>query len=127
MNLRASARRSLRTGCWRGFTAVRAPIGVAALALSWVAAVGCGASVSVGGTPSVNNPDKLVSDGLLQAVGRRPVSVSCPSNVEAKVGHVFHCKVVINSAGKYVVATVTETKINASHVHVNIVDGKRIY
>jgi hypothetical protein len=99
---------------------VRAPIGLAALALSSVAVVGCG------GTPTVSNPDKLVSDGLDQAVGQRPVSVSCPSNVPAKVGHVFHCKVVINSAGQFVVATVTETKISGSTVEVSIVDSKTV-
>lgn len=109
--------------------AMSTPAGLAGLVLSALAVAGCGVSASVsvyGGGSTLSNPDKLVSDGLAAKVGQPPVSVSCPSDVPATVGNVFHCKVVINSAGQYVTATVTETSINGNTVKINIVDGTTV-
>jgi hypothetical protein len=39
---------------------------------------------------------------------------------------VFHCHVVINPAGRDVVATVTETRVSGSKVHVDIADGTTV-
>ena len=79
------------------------------------------ASVSIG-KKTVTDPDKLVSDALAASTGMTPKSVSCPSDVEAKVGNVFHCTVV-DDAGVSADATVTETSISGDSVHVHISVG----
>ncbi len=88
------------------------------------------ASVNVGGTAgtaTLNNPNKLVSEGLQKVTGTAPAGVSCPAHVPAAVGHVFKCNVTINSAGDYVIATVTEKSIKGTTVNVHISDSKKIY
>jgi hypothetical protein len=100
-------------------------------ALTLVAATGicstAGAvTISIGGGV-LDNVNSTVAYGLYQAVGQHPVSVSCPSDVPAKVGHKFQCKVVINAKHQYVIATVTETSVNGSRVHLQISDGTTIY
>jgi hypothetical protein len=103
------------------------PIGRASVALGIsVACAGCGASahLSIGGSPTLNNPDKVVSNALYKSVGERPASVTCPSNIAVKPGKVFRCTLTAADGTKYG-TTVTEGSVHGSNVHLSVLVDKQ--
>jgi hypothetical protein len=87
---------------------------IAALGLSVSA---CSASVSVG--EKLNNPDKVLA-GLLNPT---PKSVTCPSDISAKAGTKFSCKVVAADGGTGRIGVLEDTK---GHIVIKTIDGHPI-
>jgi Domain of unknown function (DUF4333) len=88
--------------------------------LTCVALAGCGASASFsvyGGGATLNDPNTVVTSALA-SIGES-ASVNCPSDIPAKVGHVFTCTLT-NADGTVLHGQVTETSINGSTVKVNV-------
>jgi hypothetical protein len=77
-----------------------------------IALAGCGSQV-------LNNPEKDVSDAIFNATGQRPKTVTCPSNIDAKVGKTFRCTLTAKDGTK-IGATVTETSIANGKVQMHI-------
>jgi hypothetical protein len=94
-------------------TNMRTPVVLAGLSIA-LAVAGCG------GTATLNNPDQTVSAALFKAVGQHPASVSCPSNIPAKVGHAFRCTIT-DSRGNKIGTTVTETSVSGSTAQLHVV------
>lgn len=84
-----------------------------------MAVAGCSAHVSVGGSPTLDNPDKTVAAALYQAVGQHPKSVTCPSDIAAKAGKTFRCTLTASDGTRYGV-TVTEQSVTGSTVRIHV-------
>jgi hypothetical protein len=98
--------------CALHLTTKRAPIAFAGLSMA-IAIAGCG------GAATLNNPSQSVSNGIYKAVGQRPASVSCPSNIPVKTGHTFTCTIA-DSTGQKLPATVTETSVSGTTAQIHI-------
>jgi molybdopterin-biosynthesis enzyme MoeA-like protein len=87
-----------------------------------------GCSVSIGaGSPALgrHQVEKEVSDRLTQKVGQRPKAITCPGDLEAKVGTTMRCRLEADDGSK-IGLTLTVTSVKGKHVRYNIqVDKKR--
>lgn len=89
-----------------------------ALAVPLLALSACGSS-----SVSSSDLEKQVDTQLTKAVGQKPDDVTCPHDLEAKVGAKTRCTLTADGA-KYGV-TVTATKVQDSRVEFSIkVDDK---
>jgi hypothetical protein len=89
---------------------------------SLIAAAGvCSAVIVLGGcgTEVLSNPEQDVSNAVFTATGQRPKTVTCPKNIDAKVGKTFRCTLTA-SDGTKIGATVTETSITNGKVQMHI-------
>lgn len=79
-----------------------------------------GCSVSMGGT-SISKADleQQVSSQLAASVGQQPKSVTCPGDLDAKVGASIRCSLVTPQDITYGV-TATVASVNGSDVHFSI-------
>jgi hypothetical protein len=87
-------------------------VAIAAISLS-----ACSASVSIG--EQLNNPDKLIAS-LLHPT---PKSVKCPSNISAKAGTKFTCKVVAQNGANDTVGVLEDRK---GHIELQTINGQPI-
>ena len=85
----------------------------------------CSGEASVGTTKkiSASTLEQKVSDGLAQSVGQAPDDVSCPDDIEAKVGASTRCTLTDGST-KYGVSVKVD-KMDGDQYHLDIqVDQK---
>ena len=98
---------------------MRRSLGCAAMVVALVAA-GCGS-----GTKAVDKHavEQGAKNALAQQVGRAPQSISCPKNLDAKVGASERCTLTDN--GTTVGMTVTVTKVHGGGVTYTVAVDKR--
>jgi hypothetical protein len=90
---------------------------VCAGAIAVISLSACSASVSVG--EQLNNPDKLIAS-LLHPT---PKSVKCPSDISAKAGTKFTCKVVAQNGAHDTVGVLEDRK---GHIELKTINGQPI-
>jgi Domain of unknown function (DUF4333) len=90
---------------------------VCATSIAAISLSACSASVSIG--EHLNNPDKLIAS-LLHPT---PKSVTCPSNISAKAGTKFTCKVVAQNEANDTVGVLEDRK---GHIELKTINGQPI-
>lgn len=88
--------------------------GIACVLAAVALGVGCGSA-----TVSKGQVEEQAKKALATVVGREPEDITCPSNLDAKVGATIRC--VLSDGGKQWGVTVTVTQVDGSDVKFNTV------
>src|ERR1700750_2706705 len=81
-----------------------------------------GCSFSIGSSKAVPKDDivKSISDKMTDAAGNKPDTVSCPGDLDAKVGATLNCRMQVK--GKPFNVLVTVTSVDGSNVKYDMVE-----
>jgi uncharacterized protein DUF4333 len=92
-----------------------------ALCAAVLAMVGCSASVSIGGKVlDKSEVEQGASDALAKVVGRAPDSITCPDDLDAKVGATERCTLTAGSHKLGMTVTVKSVEGDTANYEVKV-------